>query len=338
MRCLLIGNYGVGNFGDEMLRRYFPKRFQTIDWTVVSANPTYEELPRLPLGIRSLFGTPWWRTVAAIRRSHAVVFGGGTLLTDVESPKACVLWWWHARVARFFGKPVFFAFQGIGPFQTRIGEKFAKKALRLTNFLSVRDTASAGRAVAGGVSMKIVQTFDPVFPLFLGKIHVDRTLEVANKKRLEFLTSGALSRGGNVLIVIPRRNSGKSFRHALEKLQKENLFSRVIVASLQPDDPRELELCKEIGKMFSQSQQWPIRTIDDMVEVLDEGSMVLSQRYHATLAALALGKKIVAVRQAYDDKHALLPEMMDDRMKKMFKEEVERGEKALEEALNGLVS
>ncbi|MBI5155969.1 hypothetical protein HZA45_01700, partial [Candidatus Peregrinibacteria bacterium] len=97
MRCVLIGNYGTGNFGDEALRSYFLKSFPEIEWQVVSARPTADELPRLPAGPRSLFTTKWFRTIKALRHCDAVVFGGGTLFTDSESVFACFLWWLHVR-------------------------------------------------------------------------------------------------------------------------------------------------------------------------------------------------------------------------------------------------
>lgn len=74
MHCVLIGNYGVGNFGDEALKEYFLSAFPDITWSVVSARPSGEELPRLPGGFRSLF-SHWWKTLGAIRNTDAVVFG-----------------------------------------------------------------------------------------------------------------------------------------------------------------------------------------------------------------------------------------------------------------------
>ena len=105
MRCLLISNYGTGNHGDVALKEYFLTRFPEVEWIVLSANAqSPRDVPRLPFGLRSLFTTPWWRTLAALRSSDAVIFGGGSLFTDVESVRACLLWWWHACVARMLDR------------------------------------------------------------------------------------------------------------------------------------------------------------------------------------------------------------------------------------------
>ena len=114
MRLLMVGNYGDGNVGDEALREYFLRRYTSHRWTVLSAHPsTPQELPRLPSGIRSFLSFKWLRTLNQLPDFDAVVFGGGSLFTDIESPLACILWWLHVRAARFFGKPVLLAFQGV---------------------------------------------------------------------------------------------------------------------------------------------------------------------------------------------------------------------------------
>jgi len=74
MRLLLVGNYGVGNLGDEALKEYFLTRFPEIDWIVVSANPRTGEVARLPMGIRSFFWLRWMATLRAYREADGVVF------------------------------------------------------------------------------------------------------------------------------------------------------------------------------------------------------------------------------------------------------------------------
>jgi len=155
MRYLLIGNYGVGNIGDEALREYFFHSYSDVDWTVVSAHPRRGEVPRFPLGVRSLL-RPWWRTFHALHGSDGVVFGGGTLFTDVESVYACVLWWWHAFIARLFGKQVHLAFQGIGPFRTSLGERLARSVVASAATVSVRDLHSFERVKHWRMNKKII--------------------------------------------------------------------------------------------------------------------------------------------------------------------------------------
>lgn len=202
---LLIGNYGVGNVGDEALKEYFLRRFPDMEWIVVSAKPGAVEVSRLPFGFRSLF-TPWWRTIRAYRRCGGVVFGGGSLFTDIESAVAPLLWWWYVVVAAFLRRPVFLAFQGIGPFRTRVGEWCARWVVRRAVFLSVRDVLSLRRIERWGLHKKCILSFDPVF------LHV-----YACKAGIR----------SNKLLIIPRSHSSLEFWRIVEERQKDGLVVSV---------------------------------------------------------------------------------------------------------------
>jgi polysaccharide pyruvyl transferase WcaK-like protein len=287
MRCVLVGNYGVGNLGDELLRECFLSRFPEIEWTVLSANPSgKEEVPRLPAGVRSFF-TPWYRTLGAIRHSDAVVFGGGSLFTDVESPFACFLWWWHVLLARIFGKPVALAFQGIGPFKTKPGEWFARSAIALAGHISVRDEESQIRIENLSLNRKIIQSFDPVLLL----------LEAQKQ------TEGSK----NVFVIIPRKNSSDKFLERASQLVTTHSFPHVRIVSLAPDDPGEKMYCKKLQNALStESEIRGVTSLSQLKEALGDAAFVLAQRYHGALAALAMGIEFETIAQQEGDKLASL--------------------------------
>ncbi|MDD5026471.1 MAG: polysaccharide pyruvyl transferase family protein [Candidatus Peribacteraceae bacterium] len=286
MRYLLIGNYGVGNIGDEALKEYFLHSYPDVNWTILSAHPRKGEMPRFPLGVRSLLH-PWWRTLHALYRSDGVVFGGGTLFTDIESVYACILWWWHAFIARLFKKQVHLAFQGIGPFRTSLGEWLARSVVASSVTVSVRDLHSFERIKHWRMNKKIILTFDPVISLINEK-KVDRDPK-------------------NVFIIIPRRNSNVSFLKQATDSFKERQFDRVLILSLQPDNSDEERLCEKLRSHIGvRATVLPIRTLRDLVLAVASGSQVLCQRYHGALVALALGKPVSIVPQETDDKLSAL--------------------------------
>ncbi len=199
MRYLLIGNYGVGNVGDDALMEYFLRRFPEVEWMVVSAHPKGErEIPRLPFGFRSLF-TPWWRTVGVYWRCDGVVLGGGSLFTDAESAAAPLLWFGHVALAVFFRKPVFLAFQGMGPFRTWICDRCARWAARNAVLISVRDALSFRRVEHWSLNKKCILSFDPVFTL----VDASKTCISSNK-----------------LLIIPRSNSSREFWRKAEEARR----------------------------------------------------------------------------------------------------------------------
>lgn len=285
MHCVLIGNYGHANLGDEALRAYFLESFPEIRWTVLSAHPSQPgEVHRLPGGIRSFLFTPWWKTVKAIRQADAVVFGGGSLFTDVESVYACILWSLHVAVAGFCGTPVYLAFQGMGPYRTRAGERLARWSARQAHFLSVRDPASMERVSGWGLTLKVVQTFDPIFS------HMQNNYPHKNTK--------------NVFIMIPRHNSGRPFREEAQRLIMDMPnIDDVRIVLLQPDDAREQSFAESLhADLPLPAAIVPARTLDALMEEVSGASFVLSERFHGALAALAADVPLRVIAQGPGDK------------------------------------
>ncbi len=283
--CILIGNYGVANLGDEALREYFLHALPEIEWTVLSARPSrIHELHRLPGGIRSFLTTPWWKTVQAIRQSDAVVFGGGSLFTDVESVYACVLWWLHAAAARLCGVPVHLAFQGIGPFKSRIGERLARWVVEHAASVSVRDRASFERVQTWSLSQKIIQTFDPVF-YFMQKQKIDSDIK-------------------NVFTVIPRHNSGAMLQETIRKsISQQGSPVSIRLVLMQPDDASEKEWADRfITTIGLPVERVPALTLNNLMEAVAGSRLVITERFHGALAALASDVPVEIVSQGKGDK------------------------------------
>lgn len=282
MRCLLIGNFGVGNLGDEALKEFFLEEFSDCDWTVLSAAPSAQhEVARLPGGIRSLLSLKWIATLRVYRKADTIVFGGGSLFTDAESVYACFLWWLHAVVGRMLGTKIHFAFQGIGPFNNPLARWFTRSALRGAESISARDRYSCERVVSMGLSTKVVQSFDPVFSLFKNK-----NIEV---------------RPQNILILIPRKNSSVKFSEAAQNVAKSKEWEAIKILSMQPGDNSELEYCKNLAETLN-GDLVKVAEIDQLLFEVSASAHVVSERYHGALAAIALQKEVTIVSQKDEDK------------------------------------
>ena len=315
MKFLLVGNYGVGNLGDELLREYFLKAFPEVDWTVVSANHFEGGIvPRLPFGICSFCMTPWWKTLSALRKSDGIVFGGGTLFTDSESVKAPLLWWWHAVWAWIFRRKIILAFQGIGPFRTRTGEWCARWVVRHADRTIVRDAKSFQR-ISGWKSKKCVQSFDPVISLF--EKEKVRTHDERVKK---------------VFIIIPRANSTDAFLESVREIHQKTAGEcrGVRILSLESAVPRERETCNVLAREFHATIDTP-RSFKELQDALRDASFVITQRYHGAVAALGMGIPFVAIPQKEADKLAAIAGMHRDEALRQWKE----GEAALRDAVHG---
>lgn len=329
MRCVLVGNYGVGNIGDEALKEYFLNEFRDVRWTVVTATPEHDQdVPRLPLGFRSFFApwlaghssfgsVGWWRTISEIRHADALVFGGGSLFTDIESVWACVIWRAYAILASWFGVPVMLAFQGAGPWKTGLGLHLAKKTYRSAAFVSVRDEDSLRRLEAFALSREPLLSFDPAFALFASH----------QKKPV-----------GRRLVIIPRTNSDENFFGDVRKKLAEN-FSDVRILLMQPDaeERRVGERLRELSP--ANSLVISIMSIPQLLEEIGAASDVLSQRYHGTLAAFAMGVSARSVPQQPGDKMDTLNTVMQDgTARESMIQLVQQGAEGLRQALRGVSS
>lgn len=285
MRYLLVGNYGTGNLGDSALKDYFLSTFPEVQWAVLSARPSVGELPRFPLGLRSLIQTPWWKTVRALKESDGIVFGGGSLFTDSESIVACLLWGWHALLARVFGKHILLAFQGIGPFRTHLGIFITKKVCSWADFISVRDESSAALVALWKLNTISIQSFDPVFSLIQRQKHDGST------KKL--------------LSIIPRATGTKAFQKRCRDLA--SAYESVQILSLEPCSAREQRVCRHLQKHFGASVPViDIQSLTQLAEKIEGSAYVLSQRYHGALAAIALGIPVEIIPQRPGDKLSAL--------------------------------
>jgi len=292
MRYLLVGNYGVGNAGDEILRDYFLERFSKVDWRVCSASPQSGELSRLPSGFRSFFSMRWLKTLHELWQSDGIVFGGGSLFTDEESSAACWIWFVHAFCAVMFRKPVIMAYQGIGPFRTILGEWFARFVIRHAVFISTRDTYSTECVSLWKKSTEVVQSFDPSFLLL-------------ERDNLTFGTN-------NVFTFIPRYSTRWSLllREKVVSILRE-LVSRgwkVHILSLHPSDSRERELCQSLSNTLGIHMQFT-SSLREAVTFIAGSVCVLSQRYHSAVVALAGGIPFVALALGKGDKLDALARM-----------------------------
>lgn len=287
MKAVLIGNYGVGNFGDEALRDYFVRTFPSVEWTVVSARPGAGELSRLPIGIRSFFALRWPKTIGVLRRSDAVVFGGGTLFTDIESVQACILWGVHALAARLLRVPYHLSFQGIGPFHTFLGAWIARWVVRSASSVSVRDDASFARIRSSRPDA--VETFDPVFSLFV-------------ERKKPRTTVGSC-------VLIPRHNSGERFDRVTDLHADDMKASPVVIVTFQPDDSGEQRVIERLRRRFPTASVQQIHTVDDVMAMLADAKLCIAERFHGALAAIAAGVPLTTVSQADGDKISSVPRL-----------------------------
>ncbi|MBU1019453.1 MAG: polysaccharide pyruvyl transferase family protein [Patescibacteria group bacterium] len=163
MKIVICGNYGATNLGDDAILEGILK-------LVGRHNPNAQvsvigrDIPRLPLGIRSLLRGGYSQTLQKIKQCDLFILGGGGLFVDTKF-RAPLIWGLHAFTAHHYGKPIYLFSNSLGPLKTPLGKWITKKVLKWCKIVSFRDTASIKLAQKLLPDKKYKFVPDPAFAL-----------------------------------------------------------------------------------------------------------------------------------------------------------------------------
>lgn len=149
---LLVGYYGSGNAGDELLLGTLVERIRThapnIPLIATRAGPG-----ALPEGVESVPLHDAYAITSAVGRSKLVVMGGGGLLQDkgradpwqvLHDPCAGVAAYLRpVMVGRWYGRRTLMIGNGVGPIRTASGQALLRAATLHLDAMTVRDERSA---------------------------------------------------------------------------------------------------------------------------------------------------------------------------------------------------
>jgi polysaccharide pyruvyl transferase CsaB len=161
MRSLLCGYYGMGNGGDEALLasllQMLPEQVTPI---VLSGNPAQtreqyqvEAVPRKSANA----------VLAALRRSDAFIWGGGSLMQDASSALNPLYYGGLMLLAQAMGLKTIAWAQGIGPLNQPVSRWLTRSALSRCAQVSVRDQGS--EALLNQWNQSCLLAPDPVWGL-----------------------------------------------------------------------------------------------------------------------------------------------------------------------------
>lgn len=144
MKTLLLGYYGFGNLGDELLLKACIKilnerGISNEEIIVLSNNPVRT---RENFNVKSVNRWKFSEVVKAMREASNFILGGGGLFQDTTSVKSVVYYWGIVRLAKLLGLKIFAWGQSIGPFNSKISKILTGDAFRLCERVNVRDENS----------------------------------------------------------------------------------------------------------------------------------------------------------------------------------------------------
>ena len=166
-QVVMSGYYGFANAGDdailEAIQQAIHEASDDIGVTVLSNDP---ELTRKQYGMDAIPRFRMWKVFSALRRSDALLSGGGSLLQDTTSTRSLFYYLSVIRCAQLLGKPVMLYANGIGPVRRPGNRRRVKKVVERATLVTLRDHSSARELADMGVTRSdLYVTADPVFHL-----------------------------------------------------------------------------------------------------------------------------------------------------------------------------
>ncbi len=282
MRAVLCGYYGMGNGGDEALLatllQLLPK---TVTPIVLSGHPQetaqrygVEAVPRKSLP------AVW----SALRRSHAFIWGGGSLMQDATSAVNPLYYGGLMKLAQAMGLRTIAWGQGIGPLRRRSSQWITRWVLKNCDAISVRDGASAQLLADWGIDYKLAP--DPVWAL-----------------KSEYLTEDADLPKPRIAVVL--RGHGQLTPRRLANLTRAivdfQTATQTCVVLLPFQPVKDGAIATHIAQQLNGPHK--IIQIDNPVQLKSIFSgieMTIAMRFHGVVMAVAEGCRCFAI--SYDPK------------------------------------
>ncbi|PNR97195.1 polysaccharide pyruvyl transferase family protein [Petrotoga sp. 9PWA.NaAc.5.4] len=271
-KIFLVGYYGYGNYGDDLLLKSFLKIFEEIKFDGIIFIPV-ENLPDLPTNYTfniqkvSRFSLPEIRKT--IKNSDLIVFGGGNLFQSETSLRSFMYYYYIANFAKKQNKKILLLSQGFGSFKQSYELKKLKSLLSYSKLYGVlRDKSSYKYAKKINKNIKLgVDIGSYCFP----KIEIKKV---------------------NKISVCLKEN------HDLELLTDflstfSNYSLSTLVINANQDALRNYELVEKVRKKTKIKADFPFKSSEKIVEEISQSKIVISDRLHSSLTGIYFESKTI---------------------------------------------
>jgi polysaccharide pyruvyl transferase CsaB len=274
---LIAGFYGFGNLGDEAIRTALLRKLETeglmYPLTLVQSPQRDDQVDRnSPLAIFS-----------ALRRSSALVFGGGGLLQNRTSNRSLGYYLSLILLARLARRPVFLLGQGIGPINGTLARTATRIVLSRVGYRGCRDRGSLKIIKKMGLSGSLDGD------LFLLSPPMDKPAKTPPDRPIRIILS---LKGGNTC---QGTNFIARMVNLINGLRPHTTASFIFLPFFPPED---LGVARAIVKNLNFSCQLIIPgTIEEATEVIGTADLLISSRLHPLEFALRAGTPMLAVAE-----------------------------------------
>ncbi|NJN88172.1 MAG: polysaccharide pyruvyl transferase CsaB [Leptolyngbyaceae cyanobacterium SL_7_1] len=291
MRAVLCGYYGKGNGGDEALLAALLEMLPThVEPLVLSGDPAQTTQA---YGVEAIDRKSPTAVLAALRRSDALVWGGGSLMQDVTSALSPVYYAGIMTAAQRLGLQTIAWAQGVGPLRRSTTQWLARRAFQGCSAVSVRDRASAAQLAEWGVPFTLAP--DPVWAL--SPVSVPRLWDLPAPR---------------VAVVLrPHAQLTATVLHTLTEALRQFQTATAAYLLLIPFQPvQDLPIAQAIHTQLPNVSQILTLTDPQQLRGVFQGvEMAIAMRLHGLIMAAASECRCFAL--SYDPKVSRLMEELD---------------------------
>jgi polysaccharide pyruvyl transferase WcaK-like protein len=333
VKVCFFGHFGCGNFGNEStlqaiiyhLRRLLPDAEFTCICTGPTTTATKYNIHAVPVSrliadswrpsnrfgrmIRFLFiGIPseiyrLFEAVETLKGTDLVIIPGTGLLTDAYGiwnwgPYSLFKW---SMVAKILGCKLAFVSVGVGPLYGSIGRFLVKKALRLADFRSYRDSSSIQYLKSTGFTSTNDRLYpDLVFSLPEATIPHSRT-EI--RRRRPIVGIGLMEYAGRYSVETPSTSTYQNYLEAflilVDWLLAQGYDVRLLIGDLCDQQVTQdfQDLLRKRLSFYDESRilDEPISSVEQLLDQIAGTELVIATRFHNALLSLLCNKPVIAV-------------------------------------------
>ena len=230
-----------------------------------------------------------------LKKTKALIFGGGSLLQDETSSKS--LWYYLSviRLAKKCGAKVMQFANGFGPVNKNINRKITKEIInKYVDIITTRDEASLNRMREIGIEKDITLTADPAMLLCgVSDKKVSKILSKMNIPHEKYITVAVREWKKNV------SNFNNEVAEALKRFSEDNDINVLFIPMQKPHDIKISCDIKEIigNRAYVLDAEM---SIGETIGIIRNSQLNVAMRLHSIIYSVAQDVRTVALR--YDPK------------------------------------
>lgn len=272
----LVGYYGFDNLGDDLLLLSSLLLIKEVGFSGTVFVPTLSGLEKFPQRflvnpkIEPVRRYDPFKISSAINHSNLTIFGGGNLFQDKTSLRSFLYYYWVARETIRKKKNFLMLSQGFGPITRNANDKRLKKILGSAKTSGMmRDSYS--HSYFSGLSDNAYLGTD-YGPYYLVK---------------EELLQRNVEKKKGLAVVVPKNGIGSQ---KLIDVLKSRGFTSICSIGFNNhyDETKRLEL-EKCARKNGFNIITPPNSLGDIVKLFASAEMILSERLHGVILAIALG-------------------------------------------------